>query len=178
MEPNEGINSVNYFHQIISEIDENINRIQKIDDDSLPSALLEYSNNLIKLRQLLLIDGICEIFNKDDGLKLKLEVINGMSSDLFNKHNIIAQYNKNNFIKQAHNDSIKLSGVIIFLAFITLWTNLFKSSRFYWWIYEVRSDVWLIFIFVIILIVSLYYIYNKNSYKITNNFDMGSHPQA
>lgn len=178
MEPDEGINSINNFHQIISDIDENIDRIQKIDNDSLPSALLEYNNNLIKLRQLLLIGKINDIFNEDAELKLKFKIINEISSDLLNNHNIIAQCDTDIFIKQAHNDSIKLSGVIIFLTFITLWTNLFKSTRFYWWIYEVRNDIWLVFILVTILIVSFYYFYNRNSYRITNNFDIGLHPQA
>lgn len=178
MEPKDSMGLVLEFHHTISEIYDYIDEIQEIDDDSLlHSALIKFYDKLLKVRKLLLLGGINEILDNDyDDLKPKLKIIDGISSDLFTKYNIVSQYENRIFQKQAHNDSIKLSSVIIFLALITLWINIFVTDVSYTFFnYEIRFDVYIIPI--IIFLGFLYHKHSKKIYEYTgNNFDMGLHP--
>ena len=180
-EPGEVIEFVNEFYSMISEIDENIDKVIDINDELLPQALLNFYDKLLKLRKLVLIQDVNRILNDnyENDLKHKIEIMSDISSDLSNKYNIISQSNNQRTQIEAHKDSLKLTCVIIFLALITLWMNLFETNAYYTFgNYDIRFDVYVIPIIISILI--LVYLYHKQSKIIyiypNNNFDAGLHP--
>jgi hypothetical protein len=103
------------FRDICSSVEIAIDDVIESDDIEIVYKMLhKFYDSYFRLCRLLLKENLEGEFDLE--LKRKIRIINNISTDLFNRYNVL-------FAKRAHDDSIRLTRVLMLLTCILAWVT-------------------------------------------------------
>jgi hypothetical protein len=105
--------------------------IESDDVETAYKMLHKFYDSYFRLCILLLKENLGGLFDLE--LKRKIGIINNISTDLFNRYNVL-------FAKRAHDDIIRLTRVLMLLTCILAWVTVISVPSFEYNGYYIRWD--------------------------------------
>ena len=153
------------FRDICSSVEIAIDDVIESDDiETVYKMLHKFYDSYFRLCRLLLKENLEGGFDLE--LKRKIRIINNISTDLFNRYNVL-------FAKRAHDDSIRLTRVLMLLTCILAWVTVVSvPSMFEYNGFSIRWDSP-----VICLVIAYFYFRWYSPYE-NRNIDIDTDPRV